>query len=129
MAERMHPTCPTHGFPARLGPHGWVHRETLGLCIGPDPERDKRVAARRAGDAAKARSALDRLISNGMEEVERVAKAAVAKLSDDIRKQLERYAASELQQKSHYGIPPQSCYGGEHGSDGSDEDLSGVRED
>lgn len=61
--------------------------------IAPDPERDKRVAARRAADAARAGVALDRLL----------AWRGPAAVYD--KGFADGYAASELHHNGHYGVP------------------------
>jgi hypothetical protein len=63
--------------------------------IPPDPERDKRVAARRAADAARAGSALDSLLGKVQREADR----------EYVQAWLAGYAASELHHKCHYGVP------------------------
>lgn len=72
--------------------------------IAPDPERDKRVAARRRADAEKAGRALDRLLNrwhfpDGPDD------APHTELSRDFVEEVGDYVLSQLHHNGHYGVP------------------------
>jgi len=95
VSDRRGVTCP-----ACKSVHG---EEPVGYrpaVIPPDPERDKRVAARRAADAAAAGRALDRLLAESRGNIG-VAAAFDAGWATG-------YAQSELHHNGHYGVPD-SC--------------------
>lgn len=62
-AETLPDGCEAHGIPAYRDDAGTVHIATGARCIGPDLDRDVRVAVRRAADARRASRALDGLLT------------------------------------------------------------------
>lgn len=73
---------------------------------GPDPERDARVAARRAEDAAKAGRALDRVLSD---------QGRTVYMTGWHNGYMDGYVASEAHHNSDYGVPGEWCECGRRG--------------
>ena len=68
--------------------------------VAPDPERDKRVAFRRAEDARRAGLALDRLLGE--------CDGLGCRCCNNLER-LARLAQSELHHNGHYGVPACTC--------------------
>lgn len=101
---------------------------------GPDPDRDKRIDLYRDRERRRAARALDRYIEIIFPHAADLASATTDRMvaSERFVEQVGDYVLARLghdpsvtQHKSHYGIPPEPCYGGEHGDD--DEGVSGVQ--
>lgn len=90
------------------------------LRVEPDPERDRRREAYRALEREKARRALDAYF----QAVDEKDWPLANELSNRVNVRMGEYTASPSHHNRSYGIPPESCYGGEHG----DQDVSGVSE-
>lgn len=93
MCEQPGTPCPKHDVPAP---------------IPADPERDARVAARRAADARKAGAAFDRLLAETWTDRTTGRAYFVKWYREGFRDGWsDGYAASELQHNRHYGVPGQ----------------------
>lgn len=91
MCEQPGTPCPKHDVPAP---------------IPADPERDARVAARRAADARKAGAALDRLLAETWPDRTTGRAYFVKGYREGFQDGWsDGYAASELQHNRHYGVP------------------------
>lgn len=112
--------CPVHDVKPGLTPA--QQRAWVPALIPPDPERDKRVAARRAADAARAGAALDRLLS---------ARAGAAEAygvgwRDGYRACAEALLESELHHNRHYARLCATC-GAETERGGACPDCAAAR--
>lgn len=89
--------CPVHDVKPGLTPA--QQRAWVPALIPPDPERDKRVAARRAADAARASLALDALLGQAQREGDRIY----------IKGWQDGHAACELHHNRHYARLCATC--------------------
>lgn len=71
--------------------------------VAPDPERDKRVAARRRADAIKAGLALGDLLNGATANDKAYLEGYREGFADG-------YSQSELHHNGHYGVPPCTCH-------------------
>lgn len=95
MCEQPGTPCPKHDVPAP---------------IPADPERDARVAARRAADARKAGAAFDRLLAETWTDRTTGRAYFVKWYREGFRDGWsDGYAASELQHNRAYGVPACTC--------------------
>jgi hypothetical protein len=102
--------CPPHGILSYPDEVGWIHVATRSRCIGPDVDRDKRVADQRAAYARSAGRALAQMFEAAPADRPWLGRDFVFALGDYLIARGVSY--QEVAHKSHYGVPRCPITGG-----------------